>query len=304
MYFTINHNYNKLKTFYNCFTKLFLTSIHLINPRQDFFLFLRVELHQKLIAITVEVSYKFVLFFSEAANSPHIEEETNSELTQTSQSADHTYSRTYQSSLTIPQSHLSFTMASQSAPMYFSANQAQPTTSQSQQSLSNQSYPLQPFALIPPMVVPFHALMQANTPNLNLNDENYMMPRIVDFGALQSKMAAQMPQGFLPGFYKDCATIDAASLGKVQESHQTLDKEPVKIDENQNHGVIQDDKGVPETTSNSVLIGAENGIVNESQGHNDPQQNKLPGFEKFLDCLQPQPADNSIQDMNSRYEVN
>lgn len=239
-------------------------------------------------------------YFSEAANVPRVEE-ANNELTDISQ-PDNSYSRPFLSPLPMPQSHFS-SMASQSGPIFFSANQAPPTTSQSQLSLSNQSYPLQPFALIPPMVVPFHALMQANSPNLNPNDENYMMPRIVDFGALQNRLASQMQQGFLPGFYKDCTTIDATELGKEGENNQSsLDKDPIKLDENSNNILVQESKEKSETTGN-VPVGEEVSITSEPQGNNEPPKNiKLPGFAKFLECLQPQPAKDSLQDMDNRYD--
>jgi len=158
------------------------------------------------------------------------------------------------------------------------------------------------------MVVPFQSLMQANNSSLTPNDENYIMPRIVDFGALQalqSKMTAQLQQGILPGIYKDCTTIDTAALGKEEEEpvQSTHSKEAIKVDDGSNHELVQDDKGAAEITSNNVLVGEKACMASEPQGNNEPPSDKLPGFERFLECLQPQSANNSIQDIDTRYII-
>lgn len=196
-------------------------------------------------------------------------------------------------------------MASQSGPVYqpfFPANQASlhPFLSQSQQSFSNQSYPLQPFTLMPPMVVPYHALLQASGTNFNsLSDEDYMMPRIVDFGATQCKMTPQVQQGYMPCFTG--ATVNPKMQEKGKDFDSTYGKIPIQIEEHPNREPMIEDKGVSDSTSNNVP-GAEGTSLNETQDKNEPLK-KLPGFEKFLECLKPQTTDISNEEKDTRYSI-
>ncbi|XP_020916292.1 uncharacterized protein LOC110253680 [Exaiptasia diaphana] len=153
--------------------------------------------------------------------------------------------------------------------LFFPANQMpvqQPGSCQSQQMFpSNQSFPLQAFTLIPPMIVPFHTLMQNNGSSAHGN-ESYMMPRIVDFSTT-SRMIQQANESNVPDF-ADSSNTDPGLSGK--------------------------DQGSPDSTTNNVL-GTEISCLNEPQDKNE-LVNKLPSFANFLDCLEPHPKKINVQE--------
>jgi len=95
--------------------------------------------------------------------------------------------------------------------------------------------------------------------NYTLSNDGYMMPRIVDFGATRDKMAPQM-HGNLPGF-TECSTAT----------------------------ILQNNRA-PDSTTNNVPV-TDSTSVNTCQEKSNEPQDKLPGFDKFLECLTPQPKD-------------
>lgn len=189
-----------------------------------------------------------------------------------------------------------FTSPSSQQQLFFPTNQMQAyqlCPRQSTQSFpSNQSYAMPAFTLIPPMVVPYHTLLQNTLSHGNgsLGNDCYMMPRIVDFGSLHGKSFAQLPQ---QGDGPATNTLDIQQ-GSLLSNTATLEPNPASINLPTKEPTPSDKKE-QETNENIT----ETIQTTEPQSTNELKEAtplKLPSFAKFLESLDPAPKITSLEE--------
>ena len=124
------------------------------------------------------------------------------------------------------------------------------------------SFPLQPFTLIPPLVVPYTSLLPGGSPYSLKTSEAYMMPRIVDFSPNGSQI--------LPHMLGQPLRIPAFTV--AQEAKSEL------VTRQNENSVVNVQNVAPDTTDDNILSTACKELKSSE---------KLPAFQTFLECLCP-----------------
>lgn len=164
------------------------------------------------------------------------------------------------------QSQQMYTSVSQSEPCSVAGLPNQPFLPSNQSGELLSPFPLQPFTLIPPMVVPYTSLLPGSAQYSIMPSDGYMMPRIVDFSPNRNQMHHLVGQPLtIPGF-----TVCEGTKSELVPGQ----KEPYMIN-------LQD--VVPDSTHDVTLKTGDTPEASVSNKLNNSE--KLPGIQKFLECL-------------------